>query len=83
MQLRKEMPKATVASIIEVMQKRQLVSPGIRLAPSSVWRFFTRHCLMSSAAPPAVDRRKFEAELPNDIWHYAASRIMPAINNLT
>ena len=67
-QLRKEMPKATVASIIEVMQKRQLVSPGIRLAPSSVWRFFTRHCLMSSAAPPAVDRRKFEAELPNDIW---------------
>lgn len=67
-QLRKEMPKATVASIIEVMQRRQLVSPGTRLLPTSVWRFFTRHSLMPSAAPAAVDRRKFEAELPNDIW---------------
>jgi hypothetical protein len=24
-----------------------------------------------------ADRRKFEAELPNNLWHYAASRIMP------
>jgi putative transposase len=33
-----------------------------------VWRFLTRHGLMPSAAAPTVDRRKFEAELPNDIW---------------
>ena len=61
-QLREEMPRATVAAIIEAMHRRQLVSPGTSLAPTSVWRFFTRHSLMPSAAAPAVDRRKFEAE---------------------
>jgi putative transposase len=67
-QLRRQMAQATVASIIEAMYQRKLVTPGITLAPTSVWRLFTRHGLMSSAAAPAVDRRKFEAELPNDIW---------------
>jgi transposase InsO family protein len=67
-QLRQEMPKATVAAVIEAMHRRQLLAPGTSLAPTSVWRFFTRHGLMPSAAAPAVDRRKFEAELPNDIW---------------
>jgi putative transposase len=66
--VRHEMPTATVAAVIEVMKRRRLVSPGVRLAPTSVWRFFTRHGLMPSSTAPAVDRRKFEAELPNDIW---------------
>lgn len=67
-QLRNEMPTATVASVIEAMHRRRLVEPGSVLAPTSVWRLFTRHGLMPSAAAPTVDRRKFEAELPNDIW---------------
>jgi putative transposase len=66
--VRHEMPRATVAAVINVMRQRKLVSPGVKLAPTSVWRFFTRHGLMPSATAPAVDRRKFEAELPNDIW---------------
>jgi transposase InsO family protein len=67
-QLRKEMPTATVASLIEAMHRRGLVEPGTVLASTSVWRFLTRHGLMARSAAPAVDRRKFEAELPNDIW---------------
>lgn len=66
--VREELPKATVASVIEVMEKRNLVSPGLTLAPTSVWRFLTQQGLMPSATAPAVDRRKYEAELPNDIW---------------
>jgi len=66
--LRQEMPAATVAALIATMEQRRLVSPGTHLALTSVWRFFTRHGLMPSSAAPAVDRRKFEAELPNDIW---------------
>ncbi len=50
------------------MCRRRLVEPATILAPTSVWRFLTRHGLMPSAQAPAVDRRKFEAELPNDIW---------------
>jgi putative transposase len=67
-QLRKEMPKDTVAQVIATMEKRGMVSPHIRLAHTNVWRFFTRHGLMPAAEAAAVDRRKFEAELPNDIW---------------
>lgn len=67
-QLRQEMPTATVTALIEVMYRRRLVSAGSTLASTSVWRFLTHHGLMPSAAAPTVDRRKFEAELPNDIW---------------
>jgi len=67
-QLRRQMPTATVATVIQAMQQRQMVSPGITLAPTSVWRFLTAHGLMSTATETPVDRRKFEAELPNDIW---------------
>lgn len=65
--LRKEMPQATVATMIQTMQQRRLVTPGTRLAHTSVWRFLKRRKLMAPAAAP-VDRRKYEAELANDIW---------------
>ena len=65
--LRKQMPAATVAAVIAAMKQRRLISPGVGLSHTSVWRFFKRRNLMPQAAEP-VDRRKFEAELPNDIW---------------
>lgn len=66
--LRKEFPKATVAFLIEEMRKRNLVSPGLILNPSTVYRFLHRHDLMELTRPLPEDRRKFEAELPNDLW---------------
>jgi transposase len=66
--LRQQMPSATVGRLIETLNQRFLVSAGTHLAPTTVWRFLNRHGLMPSAKAPAVDRRKFEAELPNDIW---------------
>jgi transposase InsO family protein len=80
-QLRKQMPTAPVAVLIETMCRRQLVEPGTVLAPTSVWRFFTRHGLMPSAQSPAVDRRKFEAELPNDIWQSDVMHGPPVVVN--
>jgi len=67
-QLRQEMPTATIATVIQTMENRGLTRPGQRLAHTTVWRFLTRQGLMPSATKPPVDRRKFEAELPNDIW---------------
>ena len=66
--LRNEMPKATVEVLIAVMTQRQLISPGTRLNPTNVWRFLHQHELMPQSESPGVDRRKYEAELPNDIW---------------
>jgi transposase InsO family protein len=44
-----------------------LVTDGIGLSLSTAYRFLHRHDLMGKQPAP-VDRRKFEAELPNDLW---------------
>jgi putative transposase len=68
MRMRKEVPKATVPRLIEEMNKRRLVSPGVTLNPSTVYRFLHGHDLMELTRCVPEDRRKFEAELPNDMW---------------
>jgi len=66
--LRKEYPGSTVSRLIEEMNKRRLVSPGLTLNPTTVNRFLHRQDLMELSRPVHEDRRKFEAELPNDLW---------------
>lgn len=66
--LRKEMPKATVVSLVETMKNRGLVSFGVRASLSTVYRFLHQHNLMIPTGAKPEDRRKFEAELPNDLW---------------
>jgi len=66
--LRKELPKATVPVLIETMEKRKLVSPGVKLNLPTVYRFLHQHNLMNLKQGKPIDRRKFEVELPNDLW---------------
>jgi putative transposase len=66
--LRAEMPKATVRTLITEARQRRLVDPEVYLSAATVWRFLNRRNLARPPAPPAEDRRKFEAELPNEIW---------------
>ena len=65
--LREEMPKATVPRLIEEMCSRHLVTAGTELKPSTVYRYLNKKGLMKKASAP-VDRRKFEADCPNDLW---------------
>ena len=65
--LRKDMPKAPVHELIQTLRQRNLITPGIHLSRTTVYRFLHRQQLMHAALPPA-DRRKFEADLPNDLW---------------
>lgn len=66
--LRREMPTSTVRSLIRSAQQRRSVDPEQHLAESTVWRLLKREGLMERGEPAALDRRRFEAELPNDIW---------------
>ena len=66
--LRREMPDATVIRLIDTMNKRRLVSPDIELNLSTIYRFLHQQNLMNLTKHKPVDRRKFEAELPNDLW---------------
>jgi transposase InsO family protein len=68
MSLRREFPRVTIAGLIEKMQERNLVGPGVSLNPSSVYRLLNQQGLMRPGREKAEDRRKFEAELPNEIW---------------
>jgi transposase InsO family protein len=64
--LRQEMPAVSARILIEEMEARGLVTPGVVLKPSTVYRLLKQKC--GSVRSPKVDRRRFEAELPNDIW---------------
>lgn len=65
-ELRKQLPRATVKSLIRQMEQRRLTAPG-QLKPSTVYRFLHKHELMRPTVI-AQDRRKFEAEGPNELW---------------
>ena len=65
--VRKSMPAATVPALIATMNKRRLITPGTHLKTTTVYRFLHNQQLMKPAVA-CVDRRKFEAELPNDLW---------------
>lgn len=63
--LREEMPDVTVPFILKSIKKRELAPE--RLSQSTVYRFFHQQDLMKKTTLPE-DRRKFEAEHPNDMW---------------
>jgi transposase InsO family protein len=66
--LRREMPKAKVPALVKTMTERGLVASGKELNLSAAYRVLHRHHLMKVTDHPREDRRKFEAELPNDLW---------------
>ena len=63
-----EMPALTVPQLIEQMNRQNRGTPGIVLNNSTVYRFLHQQDLMAPQMKKPVDRRKFEAELPNDLW---------------
>jgi len=68
LKLREELPEAPVPQLIVELRRRKIVGPQQPLSPSTIYRFLHRNGLMYPKDPPAVDRRKFEAEGPNDLW---------------
>ncbi len=66
--LRKEMLDATVPYLIQQMNQRKLVTPGTELNNTTVYRFLHQSNLIHLKTSKPVDRRKFEAQLPNDMW---------------
>lgn len=66
--LRKEMAVAPVHTLIRTAHQRGVVDSEQYLAESTVWRLLKREGLMHPSEHPAIDRRRFEAQLPNDLW---------------
>jgi putative transposase len=66
--LRKEMPHVTLPVLLRSARERKIILPGTKLAHSTLYRFLTARGLMDQPALPPRDRRKFEADKPNDLW---------------
>jgi transposase InsO family protein len=66
-QMRREFPETTVPFILKTMKKRGLVPPNKDLSLSTIYRFFHQNNLMRKIQMNK-DRRKYEAQMPNDIW---------------
>jgi transposase InsO family protein len=65
--VRKQRPGVPVERLLAELKEKSLVSPGTILSSSTAYRILRREGLGRGAAAP-VDRRRFEAEYPNDIW---------------
>lgn len=65
--LRQELAEATLPVLLTVARQRGIVAGDTKLSAASLYRLFQRHGLDRPQAA-APDRRRFEAELPNDLW---------------
>jgi len=64
-QLKTKTPSATVPHLIDEVKR---IQPDTILNDSTVYRFLHANDLMNPERKSPEDRRKFEAELPNDLW---------------
>jgi len=65
--MKREKPSLPAAGLINELHKKDLITPGIILYPSTVYRILQREGVGRELAGK-TDRRRFEAEYPNDIW---------------
>ena len=66
--LRKAKPALPVVQLIAERDQKGLISPGYTLRLSTAYRVLKKAGLSGRPGNAPVDRRRFEAEFPNDIW---------------
>jgi len=67
-QLRKELPELPIRLVRDKAQRRGILPADASADLSTLYRFLNAQGLMKKTPSQAVDRRKFEAEFPNDLW---------------
>ncbi len=66
--LRRQNPSVPVERIIKEMREKSLITPGLTLYQSTAYRILRQAGLTGRPTATQTDRRRFEAEYPNDIW---------------
>ena len=66
--LRKQMPEIPVVNLLKEMEKRNLSPPGMPISLSTAYRILKQEGLSVKTHAAKVDRRRYEAQYPNDIW---------------
>jgi transposase InsO family protein len=65
--LRRQLIDVSLPVFLKAAQDRGVLDSSSTLSSASLYRLFDRHGL-ERPAPLPPDRRRFEAELPNDLW---------------
>lgn len=78
--LKRQRPSVPVNKLLEEMVEKSLITPGVTLCQSTAYRILKKEGLTRLETQAKTDRRRFEAEFPNDIWQ---SDVMhgPAVDN--
>jgi len=66
-ELRRQMPEVSLPVFLKVARSRSLLDPSRMPSKDSLYRMFHRNGLDKEQQRP-IDRRRFEAELVNDLW---------------
>jgi len=66
-ELKREHPEYSLEALLTIARRRRIVTADFTASRQSIYRLFARHGLNVVNRTP-VDRRRFEAELPNDLW---------------
>jgi putative transposase len=66
-ELKKQLKGASLPIVLREARMRKILHQGIKAHPATIYRLFKQRGLMKREGV-VEDRRRFEAELPNDIW---------------
>ena len=65
--LKQEFRDYSLHALLATARSRGIIDGKFKASKQSIYRMFARHGLHGAVSHP-VDRRKFEAELPNELW---------------
>ena len=65
--LKKELPAVSLPVLLKIARGKGIIDKDFKASVQSIYRMFKRHGLDKELKEPQ-DRRRFEAELPNDLW---------------
>jgi transposase InsO family protein len=65
--LKSSYPTASLETLLRLAKSKGFLPPDFNVAPQTIYRVFQRHQL-SKPTSKDEDSRKFQSELPNDLW---------------
>lgn len=66
-EMKGETPAMTLPTVINKLRHQRIIAPDEKLNVATLYRFIRQEKLGEAASKP-VDRRRFEASYPNEIW---------------
>jgi len=67
LELKRELPEASLPVLLKVARERKVIGYDFSVSLQSIYRMFHRHGV-DKPDEPTIDRRRFEAEMSNDLW---------------